>query len=168
MERLDVLKAMRRPEIVFPSSWDDSDPKRVRHSKIIKWCLASDPAKRAAPSELLQSSLLPALVHDEHISDTLALLAKPNSPHINSLLQTLFQTSRDVKRPEYLAYDAEADDTELNNPHASRVRRRLEAIFSLRGAVEFHTPLLMPASELYDDKTRKAVRLLNRQGLTVQ
>lgn len=168
MERLDVLKAMRRPEIVFPSSWDDSDPKRVRHSKIIKWCLASDPAKRAAPSELLQSSLLPAVVHDEHISDTLALLAKPNSPHINSLLQTLFQTSRDVKRPEYLAYDAETDDTELNNPHASRIRRRLEAIFSLHGAVEFQTPLLMPASEIYDEKTRKAVRLLSRQGLTVQ
>jgi len=74
MERIDILKALRRPEIVFPHGWDETDPKRARQGKIIRWCLSHDPVKRAGPLDLLRSDLLPAAVQDEYIADTLALL----------------------------------------------------------------------------------------------
>lgn len=84
MERIEILKALRRPEIVFPSGWDESDPKRARQGKIIRWCLSHDPVKRAGPLDLLRSDLLPAAVQDEYITDALALIGKALSarpPH---------------------------------------------------------------------------------------
>lgn len=74
MERIDTLKALRRPEIHFPTDWDESDPNRIRQGRLIRWCLSHDPSKRVGPLELLRSDLLPAAVQDEYISDTLALL----------------------------------------------------------------------------------------------
>jgi hypothetical protein len=185
MERIDILKALRRPEIVFPHGWDESDPKRARQGKIIRWCLSHDPVKRAGPLDLLRSELLPAAVQDDYISDTLALLGKcgdnstwrelrspsvaqPNSPHIQTVLTSLFQATGNDRRAQELAFDVEAGDSELNNPYDKIVKHKLEQIFHLRGAVDFSPPLLMPSSDLYDGKARRPVRLLNRHGTPVQ
>ena len=76
MERIDILKVLRRPETVFPHGWDESDLKRSRQGRIIRWCLAHDPVKRAGPLDLLRSDLLPAAVQAENIADTLSLLCE--------------------------------------------------------------------------------------------
>lgn len=95
-------------------------------------------------------------------------VAQANSPHIQTILNILFQTSAEERRAQDLAFDVEMEESELNSPYDSVVKQKLERIFSLRGAVDFSPPLLMPASDLYDDKSRKPVRLLNRQGTPVQ
>lgn len=71
MERIEILKQLRKPDIVFPSGWNDSDTRLSRKKQLIKWCLAHDPSQRAGPLELLRSDLLPPAVQDEYISDTL-------------------------------------------------------------------------------------------------
>lgn len=76
MERLELLRAIRRPDIVLPTGWRESDTAKQRQSKIVRWCLAHDPTKRASPLDLLRSDLLPPAVQDEYITDTLALLGK--------------------------------------------------------------------------------------------
>lgn len=76
MERLDLLKSIRRPEIIFPPGWKESDPAKQRQGKIARWCLSHDPTKRAGPLDLLRSDLLPPAVQDEYITDTLALLCE--------------------------------------------------------------------------------------------
>lgn len=94
--------------------------------------------------------------------------AQPNSPHIQTILNSLFQVGGAVRNRQDLAFDTEVDESELNNPYDTIVRRKLEHIFHLRGAVDFSPPLLMPSSEIYDEKSRRPVRLLNRQGIPVQ
>lgn len=184
MERLELLKAIRRSEVLFPAGWRESDPARQRQGKIVRWCLSHDPTKRAGPLDLLRSDLLPPAVQDEYITDTLALLcqwrtpyiaavltleaAQPNSQHIQTILSTLFTTRSEDKRGQDLAFDIDLEETELNNPYDTIVKRKLEAIFALRGAVDFSPPLLMPSSDLYDEKSRRPVRLLTRQGVPVQ
>lgn len=185
MERLELLKAIRRPEISLPVGWKDQDPARQRQGRIIKWCLSHDPTKRAGPTDLLRSELLPPAVQDEYITDTLALLgtpvtsrfsdsdaefvlAQPNSQHIQTILSSLFTSRPEDKRAQDIAFDVDLEETELNNPYDAIVKRKLEAAFTLRGAVDFSPPLLMPASDLYDEKSRRPVRLLTRQGIPVQ
>lgn len=80
----------------------------------------------------------------------------------------MFHARSDDKRAQDLAFDVELEDSELNNPYDSIVKRKLEHLFQLRGAVDFSPPLLMPSSDLYDEKSRRPVRLLNRQGVPVQ
>lgn len=94
--------------------------------------------------------------------------AQPNSPHIQTVLNILFHTTKDDRRAQDLAFDTDIEESELNNPYDAAVKQKLERIFTTRGAVDFSPPLLVPASDLYDDKTRKPVKLLNRHGVPVQ
>jgi hypothetical protein len=94
--------------------------------------------------------------------------AQANSPHIQTILNILFHSPAEERRTQDLGFDIEIEESELNNPYDSVVKQKLERLFSLRGAVDFTPPLLMPASDIYDEKTRKPVRLLNRQGTPVQ
>lgn len=80
MERIDIITKLRRPAIMFPPEWNDQDPKYLRKGKIIRWCLAHEPSKRAGPLDLLRSDLLPPAVQDEYITDTLKLLSKYGQP----------------------------------------------------------------------------------------
>lgn len=58
MERAGVLRQLRGADICFPSGWPEAQ--LVQQTKIIRWLLDHDPAKRPSPIELLKSDLLPA------------------------------------------------------------------------------------------------------------
>jgi len=58
MERAGVLRQLRGADICLPSGWPQAQ--LVQQTKIIRWLLDHDPAKRPSPIELLKSDLLPA------------------------------------------------------------------------------------------------------------
>lgn len=67
-----MLRDLRKPEIIFPSTWDSA--RLARHTKIMQVCLVHDPELRASPKDLLNSDLLPPRVGDDSIEETIRLL----------------------------------------------------------------------------------------------
>ncbi|KAK0199520.1 kinase-like domain-containing protein [Desarmillaria ectypa] len=143
-ERISVIEALRRPEIVFPDSWDS-----LRSPQLITWLLQHEPDDRPTALELSQSPLLPSRLEDEYFKGALKMMTKPDSPHHQAVLASLFkQPPRPVRS---FLYDHEAELPE----HASlngMVQDHLTAIFRLRGAVDMEPPLLMPITSTEDDK----------------
>ncbi|KAI8973080.1 Serine/threonine-protein kinase [Trametes punicea] len=158
-ERWDVLRQLRLPTINFPSDWD---PKRSRQKEIISWLLQHDPDQRPTALELSQSPLLPPRLEDEYIKTAMKLITKPDSPHLQAVLSTLF--NQPVKAVRTFLYDTDAEPPE----HATLntiVIDRLEQIFHLHGAVDIEPPLLMPVTNPKDDRSRTL--FLDRHGEVV-
>ncbi|KAI9060398.1 Serine/threonine-protein kinase [Trametes sanguinea] len=158
-ERWDVLRQLRLPTINFPSDWD---PRRTKQREIITWLLQHDPDKRPTALELSQSPLLPPRLEDEYVKSAMKLIAKPDSPHLQAVLSTLF--SQPVKAVRTYLYDADAEPPE----HAALntlVIDRLEQIFHLHGAVDIEPPLLLPVTNPKDDRSRAL--FLDRHGEVV-
>ncbi|KAG7440064.1 Serine/threonine-protein kinase [Guyanagaster necrorhizus] len=145
-ERISVIEALRRPEIIFPDSWDSL---RLPQREIITWLLQHEPDDRPTALELSQSPLLPSRLEDEYFKGALKMMTKPDSPHHQAVLASLFQQPPRPVRS--FLYDHEAELPE----HASlngMVQDHLTAIFRLRGAVDMEPPLLMPITSPEDDK----------------
>lgn len=81
-----VLRDLRKPEILFPPAWDEH--RLSRQCKIVRTCLVHDPELRSSPKELLDSDLLPPRVGDDSIVETIRLLCE-------SLHRTVFFTAID-------------------------------------------------------------------------
>ncbi|CDO76045.1 hypothetical protein BN946_scf184959.g3 [Trametes cinnabarina] len=158
-ERWDVLRQLRLPTINFPSDWD---PRRTKQREIITWLLQHDPDKRPTALELSQSPLLPPRLEDEYVKSAMKLIAKPDSPHLQAVLSTLF--SQPMKAVRTYLYDADAEPPE----HAALntlVIDRLEQIFHLHGAVDIESPLLLPVTNPKEDRSRAL--FLDRHGEVV-
>ncbi|KAK4700699.1 eukaryotic translation initiation factor 2-alpha kinase 4, partial [Phenoliferia sp. Uapishka_3] len=165
MERIQVLRELRKPEIIFPPTWDAV--KLARHTKIVQRCLVHDPELRASPKDLLHSDLLPPRVGDDSIEETIRLLSHSGTPHAQTLITALFnQTDEDRLRKDfsYDFYDGEGAKVD-NDPYGEIVRDKLSRIFRQKGAVCMDSPLLMPHSQIY--ASRKPVRLLDADGTVV-
>ncbi|KAI0354133.1 Serine/threonine-protein kinase [Trametes cingulata] len=158
-ERWEVLRELRVPSINFPADWD---PKRTRQKQIIQWLLEHDPEKRPTALELSQSPLLPPRLEDEYVKSAMKLIAKPDSPHLQAVLSTLF--SQPVKAVRTYLYDADAEPPE-HSALNTLVIDRLEQMFHLHGAVDIEPPLLMPVTNPKDDRSRALY--LDRHGEVV-
>ncbi|PFH46932.1 hypothetical protein AMATHDRAFT_7250 [Amanita thiersii Skay4041] len=155
-ERIAVIEDLRKPGIFFPPTWD---PQRTRQREIITWLLQHEPDDRPTALELSQSSLLPPRVEDEYFKGALEMIAKPDSPHLQTVLSSLF--SQPPKPTRGFLYDYEADVPE----HATLndiVIERLSAIFRLHGAIDMEPPLLMPVSDPEDIKNHAT--FIDRHG----
>lgn len=90
-ERVQVIRDLRRPEIVFPRNWPfpmDSPKTRwadaalelVREliipCRLIKWCLDHNPEKRPSAQELLKSDIFPAQPEEDNVAEVVRLLSK--------------------------------------------------------------------------------------------
>ncbi|KAM0750676.1 Serine/threonine-protein kinase [Meredithblackwellia eburnea MCA 4105] len=165
MERIQVLRELRKPEIIFPPTWDAI--RLARHTKIVRWCLAHDPELRASPKDLLNSELLPPRVGDDSIEETIRLLSHSGTTHAQTLITALFnQSDEDRMRKDfsYDFYDGEGAKVD-NDPYGELVRTKLSQVFRQKGAVCMDSPLLMPHSQVY--ASRKPVRLLDSDGTVV-
>ncbi|KAI0051565.1 Serine/threonine-protein kinase [Auriscalpium vulgare] len=158
-ERIAVIEELRKLDVLFPQDWE---PHRTRQKQIIVWLLQHDPERRPTALELSQSSLLPPRLEDEYFRGALKMMTKPDSPHHQAVLASLFsQTSHGVRD---LLYDFEGEHPE----HVSLngiVRDTLSAAFRLHGAIEMEPPLLMPASDVDEDASRAL--LIDRHGEVV-
>ncbi|KAG2024094.1 STE/STE20/YSK protein kinase [Coprinopsis cinerea AmutBmut pab1-1] len=158
-ERIVVLEDLRKPGIFFPTSWE---PHRTRQREIITWLLQHDPEKRPSALDLSQSPLMPPRVEDEYFHQALGLMAKPDTPHYQTVLSLLFNQptkasrgflyDKDLDRPEYLSL-------------ADAVQDRLAALFKLHGAVDIEPPLLMPVVDREDEKNHAT--FIDRMGTLV-
>ncbi|GAA5836580.1 hypothetical protein JCM9279_000433 [Rhodotorula babjevae] len=165
MERIQVLHDLRRPEIVFPPTWDKV--KLARHTKIVQACLTHNPELRPSPKDLLSSDLLPPRVGDDSIEETIRLLSQSGTTHAQTLISALFnQSDEDRMRKDYSYdfYDGQGAKVD-NDPYAQLVHDKLSRIFRQKGAVQMDSPLLMPHSQIY--ASRKPVRLLDADGTIV-
>jgi hypothetical protein len=90
--------------------------------------------------------------------------AHPYSIHRSTVISALFNQGGDLRRKD-LAYDS-LDAT--TDPFEEVTCENLRRLFQQRGAIELSSPLLLPASDLYEDGYRKPVRLLDAEGTLVQ
>ncbi|KIY47671.1 kinase-like protein [Fistulina hepatica ATCC 64428] len=137
-ERIAVIEDLRKPDIIYPSTWQSH---RTRQRQIITWLLQHDPRNRPSAPELSQSPLLPPRMEDEYFKSALQMMAAPDSPHHQALLNSLF--TQLPKQSRGFLYDADVDLTDYMSLN-SIVQERLESIFRLHGAVDQEPPLLMP------------------------
>ncbi|KAK0477848.1 kinase-like domain-containing protein [Armillaria novae-zelandiae] len=135
-ERISVIKALRRPEIVFPDSWDAL---RLPQREIITWLLQHEPEDRPTALELSQSPLLPSRLEDEYFKGALKMMTKPDSPHHQAVLASLFKQSQAPRPVRSFLYDHEAELPE----HASlngMVQDHLTAIFRYDNLITKFSP----------------------------
>ncbi|TFK38831.1 hypothetical protein BDQ12DRAFT_605427 [Crucibulum laeve] len=155
-ERIAVIEDVRKPGILFPPGWDTT---RSRQREIITWLLQHEPNDRPTALELSQSALLPARLEDEYFKGALRMMAKPDSPHHQAVLSSLF--TQPPRPSRGFLYDSDADPPE----HAALndiVHERLAAIFRLHGAVDMEPPLLMPATNSENEKDQAT--FIDRHG----
>ncbi|KAK2467467.1 hypothetical protein APHAL10511_000322 [Amanita phalloides] len=145
-ERIAVVEDLRKPGIFFPPSWD---PQRRSQKEIITSLLQHNPDDRPTAAELSQSQLLPPKVEDEYFKGALKLIAKPDSPHLQVVLSSLFNQPPKPSRGFLYDYEADVPDHATLN---DIVDERLSAIFRLRGAIDLEPPLLMPITDPEDLK----------------
>ncbi|KAJ7432513.1 kinase-like domain-containing protein [Mycena galericulata] len=147
-ERIDVIEDLRQPLVIFPASWDS---RLTRQRQIITCLLDHDPETRPTALELSQSPLLPSRLEDEYFKGALGMMVKPDSPHHQAVLASLFSQSQPPARR--FLYDVECDLPE----HAALndiVKERLAYIFRLHGAVDIEPPLLMPVVNSAEEKNQ--------------
>ncbi|KAJ4467716.1 kinase-like domain-containing protein [Lentinula edodes] len=157
-ERIFVLERLRKSDVQFPATWD---PLRARQREIITWLLQHEPNQRPSATELSQSSLMPPRMEDEYFKGALRLMAKPDSPHLQTVLSALF--SNPPKPVRGFLYDQDAELPEYASLNGV-VQDRLGTIFRLHGAVDMDPPLLTPMTD-GDDKTQAA--FVDRHGEVV-
>ncbi|KAF5357565.1 hypothetical protein D9757_013020 [Collybiopsis confluens] len=157
-ERISVLERLRKPEVQFPPSWD---PSRSRQREIINWLLQHDPDQRPSAIELSQSPLMPPRMEDEYFKGALRLMAKPDSPHLQTVLSALFNNA--PKPVRGFLYDQEAELPEYASLNGV-VQERLASIFRLHGAVDMEPPLFTPGASS-DEKTQ--AMFVDRHGEVV-
>ncbi|KAJ3727200.1 kinase-like domain-containing protein [Lentinula guzmanii] len=157
-ERIFVLERLRKPDIQFPATWD---PSRTSQREIITWLLQHEPDQRPSAIELSQSPLMPPRMEDEYFKGALRLMAKPDSPHLQTVLSALFSNS--PKPVRGFLYNQEAELPEYASLNGV-VQDRLGTIFRLHGAVDMEPPLLIPVTNS-DDKTQAT--FVDRHGEVV-
>ncbi|TFK64222.1 kinase-like protein [Pluteus cervinus] len=149
-ERIAVLEELRKPGIFFPANWPET---RSKQREIITQLLQHDPDLRPNALDLLQSPLLPQRLEDEYFKNALRMIAKPDSPHHQAVLNALFGQTPKASRG--FLYDPDKDSREYAKLH-DVVTERLAAIFRLHGAVNMEPPLLMHVTETEDTKNHTA------------
>ncbi|KAF7299301.1 hypothetical protein MIND_00879100 [Mycena indigotica] len=155
-ERIAVIEGLRQPMVLFPSSWE---PRLIRQKEIITRLLDHDPDTRPTALELSQSPLLPARLEDEYFKGALGMMVKPDSPHYQAVLASLFSQNQPISRR--FLYDVETDPpehTSLNDV----VQERLAYIFGLHGAVDMEPSLLMPV--VGPSEAKKEATFVDRYG----
>ncbi|KAF9065023.1 kinase-like domain-containing protein [Rhodocollybia butyracea] len=157
-ERISVLERLRKREVHFPTDWD---PLRTRQREIINWLLQHEPDQRPSAIELSQSPLMPPRMEDEYLKGALRLMAKPDSPHLQTVLSALFNNASKPTRGFLYDQDTELPEYASLN---SIVQDRLGTIFRMHGAVDMEPPLLTPMTNT-DDKTQ--VSFVDRHGEVV-
>ena len=161
MERNQLLRELRQPNIQFPAKWDAT--RLSAQTAIIRALLDHDPSRRPTPMSMLRSPLLPPKMQDEYVQELIRLAANPTSVHRHQLMDALFSAPADDIRDYTFETGAQSDTDDVL---VGIVCHFLRAVFHKRGAVPVRPPLLIPPNDVYA-REAQAVRLLDRTGRVV-
>jgi translation initiation factor 2-alpha kinase 4 len=169
MQRSVVLRDLRKSTIDFPGDFDFEE--LSNQHQIIKNLLNHVPKERFSCMELLQSSLVPASVEGEYISEELLRVVRQRNPvYFSRLINALYAQS--VDKHKDFAYDFNSTPgfdqtigrvTALVHSHALK-------IFLNHGAIRIVSPPIIPKtdqiSRIYGAK--KPVEFIDVNGDVVQ
>lgn len=160
MERVIVLKNIRKMEVEFPSNYP---LKLVSQKKIISWLLSHDPNQRPSALEILASDYLPAKNSTKTVHPSSENLIQNNN-YYTKLIGSLFS-----QRPDKLkdfTYDFNVPNFNSTNSMVfNKLLQLIIGIFKNHCAVECSCPLLMPKSFFEKEKT---CNLLDSEGTVVE
>lgn len=163
MERVMVLKDLRRPTIDFPK---DFSPEKSTERKIITKLLDHNPDLRPTADDVLKSGLLPVKEQDQIVKEALKSLANPSSPWQEQVRETIFN------QPHNLANDTLFDKPRpaLSVPShllIDKMINEITLIFRAHGAIQTkEPPMLFPKSPLYSQQN--VYEMLDKTGTVLQ
>eukprot|EP01135_Chromosphaera_perkinsii_P006095 Nk52_evm1s396 gene=Nk52_evmTU1s396 len=160
MERVMVLKELRKKERIFPDDFDVTSPA----GQIIYNLLDHNPKNRPSAAELLHNEHLPPHQEDEFMVEVMRSLSNPQTCHYNRLMNALFTQRIDKHRDFTYEFDVASGNSFMPLNHISRckVEDKFKDIFHKHGAIEISTPLLMPHNKFHD--RLNSVPVMDRSG----
>ena len=148
MERSDILRALRNPEMQFPLHFEDDHPDVAG---IIRKCLQHDPGLRPTSEELLGSELMPPELEEKHLQESLRALVIPNTSHHVKLMELLF--SKKLEPVQDYLFDSDSYTVPRADPSLSvKLRLGIEKIFRRHGATPINRLALIPSSNIHDNQ----------------
>ncbi|XP_010157299.1 PREDICTED: eukaryotic translation initiation factor 2-alpha kinase 4 [Eurypyga helias] len=166
-ERIFVLGQLRLPAIVFPKDFDE-----VKHAKqrlVITWLLNHDPAARPTAVEVLKSEHLPPpQMEESELHEVLHhTLANVDGKAYRTMMSQIF--SQRISPAIDYTYDSDLLKGSFS-VWAAKIQQHVceivSRIFKRHGAIELHTPLLMPRNKkLYEHN--EASYFMDHSGMLV-
>lgn len=164
MERVNILKDLRLPEIKFPSEFDGN--KMKIEEKIIKLLLDHDPNKRPGARKLLNSGWLPVKHQDEALKEALKSLADPSSPWQQDVRESLFNQPYSLTN-DILFDSVENSQTPFSQILRSQMTEEVVKIFRKHGGIENNSPSrIFPKGPTYI--AQNVYELLDHGGSVLQ
>ncbi|AQZ17561.1 GCN2 (YDR283C) [Zygosaccharomyces parabailii] len=164
MERVNILKNLRTPQVRFPPDFDDNKMKVEK--RIIKLLLDHDPSKRPGAQSLLDSGWLPVKHQDEVIKEALKSLADQSSPWQQQVRETLFSQSYTLTN-DILFDNSQPSSTPFSQILNSKMIEEVTKIFRKHGAVpNDDPPSIFPKAPIYG--TQNVYEVLDQGGTVLQ
>ncbi|SCW02695.1 LAFE_0F12244g1_1 [Lachancea fermentati] len=164
MERVNVIKKLRAPDVEFPSDFDNSRLKTER--KIVRLLLDHDPNKRPGASMLLKSGWLPVKHQDEVTKEALKNLADPSSPWQQQVRESLFTQPYSVTA-DILFDNSKTFSSAFNQLLRSQMMEEVVKIFRTHGGIENNEPsIIFPKAPIYS--TQSVYEVLDKGGSVLQ
>ncbi|CED82329.1 eIF-2alpha kinase GCN2 [Phaffia rhodozyma] len=164
MERALVIRSLRTPSIVFPSSWPSVQ--KSQQTKVISLLLQHDPTRRPRAITLLTNGMLPSIKEDEYFLEALRTFGNPTSTRYPVLFNHIFSQIPDAVAD--FTFDDPDGGPRDHRVYESMVKERLIDLFRRHGAIDWEPPPLLPVTELLGFRKEPGARFLNRQGQQVE
>ncbi len=147
MERIEMLRAVRKAAITLPPLFNNSDFSKAK--QIATSLLNHDPKVRFSCEELLnRADLLPPKLEDETIKDAIKSLTVPSGPHYKSLIGALFNSTFEA----YKDFTYDLGNSTVQDPmllaKISTLKDNLKKLFETHGAIEVQVPSLYPKTNI--------------------
>ncbi|CCE62816.1 hypothetical protein TPHA_0D01770 [Tetrapisispora phaffii CBS 4417] len=164
MERVLILKDLRKSSITFPKSFDGS--KMGTEKKIIRLLLDHDPTKRPDAEKLLNSGWLPVKHQDIMMKDALKNLADPSSPWQQKVRETLFTQPYSLTN-DILFDNSQSTGTSFTQILRSKMMEEVVTIFRKHGGIENNEPpRIFPKAPMYSNQN--VYEILDKNGTVLQ
>ncbi|SCU86876.1 LAMI_0D03928g1_1 [Lachancea mirantina] len=164
MERVNVIKGLRTPEVEFPKDFDAIKFKIEK--KILKLLLNHDPAKRPDASLLLRSDWIPVKHQDEVIKEALKSLSNPSSPWQQQVRESLFSQPYSITN-DILFDNPTKSVTRFNQLLRSQMMEQVTKIFRRHGGIENNEPtVVFPKAPIYSNQM--VYEVLDKGGSVLQ
>lgn len=169
MERVNVLRGLRKKDIEFPKDFDKNNMKI--EAKIVRSLLDHDPEKRPSASELLNSGWLPVKGQDEMMKEALKNLGDPSSPWQQKVREGLFNQpyslTNDILYDDKAAKSNEQVNTKFTCILKAQMKHEVENIFRKHGGIQTdEPPIVFPKSPNYI--SNNVYEVLDKGGTVLQ